>query len=1030
MDRLRALAVVPRPVDGEVSRLRLLERLRGRFEHPVTVVVAGAGFGKTTVLAQAVRENLLAPRGIDAWVSCEPDHQDPARLARSILAALGVLAGEGGEPLPGDPLRWVLEGIRRHAPLDVCVIIDDAHGIQAGTASGAFLAELVRALPSTAHLVLAGRCLPDLPLARLRAAGQVCDLTETELTFTSAEVADLARRLGREDVGAARSVGGWPALVRLLLSARPSVAWRYVREEVLGALSPADRLALAALAYVGPATEELVASVAGDPVDLDGLAERAPLVDVLADGRFRAHALWDAALYRVVPAEAAAELCSRAIPSLARDGRFVQAGQLAVRAEQWDLLGRLAVDMVHGSLSVTPPAVAEQWLAAVPARHRAEPAFVLLEAAARHGRDYTDLGVDDLADEAYRRCAERGDLEDAAAALALAVIAAHSRADVGRLAELAERAAALPARRMPPVLRLAVRGTAAVLAELSGDPEGALEELAAAPVDAVPPALALSLNRMHAHCLLLAGRADEAVGLADRTLKDVGDAHSRLMPPLARWCAGDPSGLADLRPQDLRASGMRDAFVEAAIGTVIGCCVGDPAASSMLPLSGGAEPPGNPRDAALAANAAAALAVLDHDEVRARAVFADYLERYPLDPAGSPLGERHLRRFLAIGYALSPELRAHWDAAPLGPSHQAVRETARALLATRSGARPAAPQWPAIQSALCFLPLPWSVELAARLTRLGSAAGPKLAGWLTDHLGPAVHNELRHLAAGGVDGAARLLTTLPRPPAARCELRVLGPLRLSWDDGDRDQPELRRARVRELLCALVLRGPLTRDGLVDLLWPDHHVERARHNLRVTLTHLRRLLESDRAPGEASYHLRVDGEVVRLFSSAAMWVDLWEFRRLTAEAAAATRAGDAHRMGEMLAAAVDLWRGEPLPDLRRVPGLQTEIGALSIRHVEAMLTLGELRLVEGAAAEAHGCAERALALHAYDERAHRLAVAAALQRRDHALIDSAVAAAREALRNLGARPDPATQALLRQAATSGLGARRAAENQPS
>lgn len=262
------------------------------------------------------------------------------------------------------------------------------------------------------------------------------------------------------------------------------------------------------------------------------------------------------------------------------------------------------------------------------------------------------------------------------------------------------------------------------------------------------------------------------------------------------------------------------------------------------------------------------------------------------------------------------------------------------------------------------------------------------------------------------------MASLPRPPTTRCELRVLGPLRLSWEDVDRDQRELRRVRVRELLCVLVLSGPLSRDRLTDLRWPGHHPERARHNLRVTLTHLRRLLESDRATGEASYRLRVDGDVVRLFPSAAMWVDLWEFRRLTTEAAAAARAGDTHRIGELLAAAVGLWRGEPLPDLRGVPELQTEIDALTLGHVEALLTLGELRLVEGAAAEAHNCAERALALHAYDERAHRLAVAAALQRRDHALIDSAVAEAREALRTLGAQPDPATQTLLRQATASG------------
>ena len=55
----------PKPRPGSLTRPRLLRALLGRWEHRVTSVVGGPGMGKTTLLAQAVAENRLAPRGED-----------------------------------------------------------------------------------------------------------------------------------------------------------------------------------------------------------------------------------------------------------------------------------------------------------------------------------------------------------------------------------------------------------------------------------------------------------------------------------------------------------------------------------------------------------------------------------------------------------------------------------------------------------------------------------------------------------------------------------------------------------------------------------------------------------------------------------------------------------------------------------------------------------------------------------------------------------------------------------------------------
>src|SRR6202035_5439461 len=93
-------------------------------------------------------------------------------------------------------------------------------------------------------------------------------------------------------------------------------------------------------------------------------------------------------------------------------------------------------------------------------------------------------------------------------------------------------------------------------------------------------------------------------------------------------------------------------------------------------------------------------------------------------------------------------------------------------------------------------------------------------------------------------GSAQLLAALPAPPAHRTRIEVLGPLRLTRDGMPVDAPELRRARVRQLLSVLVLRPVLTRDQAIELLWPGLDPAKVARNLRVTLTHLRRLLEPD------------------------------------------------------------------------------------------------------------------------------------------------------------------------------------------
>ena len=1039
---------LPRALDVEIPRLRLVRLLEGRWDRPVTLLVAGPGFGKTTALAQAVRAHQAAPRGIDVWVSCEAAYEDPVCFATALLDAMSVggrTRGSGLQAVPGP--RDVLDALIRRAPLEVCLLLDDVHEIPPGSPGAAFLREVARTLPATAHLVLSGREAPDVPLARREATGEAIKIADEDLAFTEVEVRALARRLGR-DARIAEPLNGWPAMVRLSLAAGPAAPWQYAREEVLCRVSDSQRQALAALAALGTGTAREVAEVTGGPVTLDDLARQVPLVGVLDDGRYRAHDLWADAVPRIMTVQDEHSLRERAVAVLAARGDLARAGRLACQARDWRMLGGLAVDLVHTTLSALPRVIAERWLDAIPPPVADDPAFVLLRAAVLHAGDFKDPRIDPLLDRAWHEMLARRDHRGAAAVLGQAMITAHSRADLARLAVVAEWGDQIDGP-VSPVVTLLCHNVAAMRAEVGGDPEAALAEFAKAPVHEVPRALALSVWRFHFHCLNMCGRGREAAELADRTLAEAGDDLVRLSGAMARWFDGDPSDLNRLRRQGLRAvraharadsrtgtqtqgrppeavadtTTAREGFVATALAAVMAASCGEEAPFPSLPCGDPADYD-NPRDAVLACAAQAAVAVVRGAEPAAQRAYAGHVARWPVEDR---FAERHLRRFLALGYVLNERLRAHWDSAALGPSHLAARATARALVQARAGDLTAAGELTPAH-ALCFLPLPWSVELAARLAAAGHPHGHELGRWLADTLGPAVHRQLRETARSAsrplAAGAAQLLAVLPAPPTHRTQIAVIGPMRLTRDGVPVDAPELRRARVRQLLSALTVRPVLTRDQAIELLWPGLDPVKSARNMRVTLTHLRRLLEPDRSGGDASYHLRTDGDTIRLLPSEFLSVDLWTLDVLDKRAVQARADGDIDRTAALLADAVALWRGDPLPDLHHVrsPDVVVEIDQVRICHVSQLLALAELRLVADDAAEAFALAERALSLEPFDARGHRVALAAALRGRRPVQIAAAHRRVGSALRQLGVPPDPPTAILLGQAARW-AGARR-------
>jgi DNA-binding SARP family transcriptional activator len=243
---------------------------------------------------------------------------------------------------------------------------------------------------------------------------------------------------------------------------------------------------------------------------------------------------------------------------------------------------------------------------------------------------------------------------------------------------------------------------------------------------------------------------------------------------------------------------------------------------------------------------------------------------------------------------------------------------------------------------------------------------------------------------------------------------VLGDLLVAVGDEPVEVAELRRRRVRTLVELLVLAGPLRRDRLADLMWPDLDIDAAGRNLRVTLSRVRAVLEPDRATGAACPALRVDGETISLAPPPCVDVDLWQFRRDLEQAEAALHLDDPAGVVGALERAAARWRGDPFADLDTIGELTGAVEEIRRMIADVALRLGELLLVAGRFADAASWAERVKRASPFDERAHRLAIAAQLQRGDRAAVAGAIASARQMLDSLGVEPEAGTQMLFRQA----------------
>jgi LuxR family maltose regulon positive regulatory protein len=239
----------PSPRQEPVSRPRLYARLREGLRVPLTLVVAPAGWGKSTLVSGWLRRDDVTT----GWVSLDSGDDDIKRFWRYLLLAADRAGAELGTAAlrrldaPGtDVLRDVLPVFINDlaaATADVVIVLDDYHLVTKPQVHES-VATLLDRCPSQLHLIMSTRSDPPLPLSRMRVRGNLVEVRADHLRFTVDEGAallngELGLALSPNDVHRlVLRTEGWAAGLQL---AALRLADRTDRSEFIARFTGADR---------------------------------------------------------------------------------------------------------------------------------------------------------------------------------------------------------------------------------------------------------------------------------------------------------------------------------------------------------------------------------------------------------------------------------------------------------------------------------------------------------------------------------------------------------------------------------------------------------------------------------------------------------------------------------------------------------------------------------------------------------------------------------------------------------------------
>jgi len=494
-----------------LERVRLLDWLRVKIHRRVVLVIAEAGYGKTTLLADFSRRSRVRT----IWFRLDRGDHDWVGFIAYLVAAIRIhlpafapntqslLREAGGSPPPRDTVLDTFIRELGELPADsTALVLDDLHLADDSIDVRHILRELLSRAPERLSFVLISRKLPQLPLARLRALGEVAELGTSDLRFDPSETERLFRETYALPLDAtvvaelSRRTEGWAASLQLVrtairdrtpteirvfvnsLNGAEGELYNYLAEEVVGELTPelqAFLMRTSLLDVVEPVLGSVAADVSLDEAqasiaegELIGLFSR---TGPQARDTVRAHPLvrdfLQSRLLRSTGKEAVAAI-HRAVAVVAESIDWRTAGHHYIAAGSFDDARRVLATAIESILATGAYAAAETLATSLPERIEPDPNVLVVLSRIAQQRGQPQVGRD-LAEIAYAT-------EPRKTAVLLNLVTARMSADdipgaLGLLEALGQSGSKATVASMARVVRLMIE------CSVEGDLASAAEEL-------------------------------------------------------------------------------------------------------------------------------------------------------------------------------------------------------------------------------------------------------------------------------------------------------------------------------------------------------------------------------------------------------------------------------------------------------------------------------------------------------------------------------------------------------------------------
>ncbi len=211
---------------SHVHRTELIQKLDKLREYKLALIVASAGYGKTSLVSEWVAQSPLKA----AWFSIDAGDNDPVRFWDYFIAVIRTAFPEIGEPaltllhepqpLPIEMILSTLINELSALSDPLAVVLDDYHVIDSSAIHDGLIF-LVEHMPSQIRLIMTTRTDPPLPLARMRVRSQLLEIRSADLRFSPPQIATfftdvMGLALTNEEVTALDTrVEGWIAGLQL-----------------------------------------------------------------------------------------------------------------------------------------------------------------------------------------------------------------------------------------------------------------------------------------------------------------------------------------------------------------------------------------------------------------------------------------------------------------------------------------------------------------------------------------------------------------------------------------------------------------------------------------------------------------------------------------------------------------------------------------------------------------------------------------------------------------------------------------------